>query len=600
MERSTRRSGSRYRARLAARHPATVLGVLLIAVFGYLIVAPVVSLLMSAFQVAFGDEARTGASAGEPTAYYIQRVFASPVSSIIFYEPLRNTVLIALASIAIALVIGVPAAWLLARSDLPARRWFATALVVPYMLPSWTFSLAWLTIFKNRSVAGQRGWLEGLGVAPPDWLAYGPIPITIIFGLHFVPFVILLVTNAIRNVPAELEDSARMLGARAGTRGWRITLPLLRPAILSATILMFAKAIGEFGVAYVLGLPVDFPVLATTLYQAISTQQSGVAGVIAVVLVALGAISLWIDVRFLREAGRFATVSGKSGAARIGRLGRARVPALAAVSCLFAVSVIAPLGTLVLSTVMRVPGRFSLDNFTLDFWIGTDLPTVGFRSGVLLSAETWSAAWNTVWMVGVAAICSGALGMIVGYVVVRAPVRRIGTVLRAITFTPYLVPGMAFAVAYLALFAVPRGPIPALYGTAAILVLIMIADEMPFASRAGVSAMMQLGSDGEEAAQLLGARWRQRMRRVVMPLQRSALASATLLPFISGVQGLSLVIVLATPGTQLLTTLSMRLIDFGYTHAANAIVVIICAIALIGTWAAQKLLRTNLSDGLGA
>ncbi|MHC6177974.1 ABC transporter permease [Glutamicibacter sp. X7] len=603
-ERSTRQvrpqtQGLAYRTKVNFRHPATLIGILLILLFGYLIVAPVISLLLGAVQVGFGDEAKAGAGAGELTSYYLGRVFSSPVSGIIFYTPLRNTLLISLCSIVLALMIGVPVAWLLARTDLPARRWFSSALIVPYMLPAWTFALAWTTIFKNRSSAGQLGWLESLGWEPPNWLAYGPLPIIVIFCLHFTPFVILLVTNAMRNLPSELDEAAKMAGATAAERWWRITLPLLRPALLSAATLMFAKAVGEFGVAYVLGLPAGFQVLSTTLHQSISTQQSGVAAVIAAVMVVLGGISLLIDIRFLREAKRFMTVSGKSLAARVVPLARFKVLAFTLVAALFTISVVLPLGVLVLSTVMRVPGHFAPSNFTLDYWIGHNLPTVGFNRGVLVSPETWHAAWNTLWMVGLAAICTGLLGLLVGYVVVRSPLRQLGTALRVITFMPYLVPGLAFAVAYLSLFAVPRGPIPALYGTATILILIMIADEMPFASRAGVSAMMQLGQEAEEAAQSLGARFTRRMRTVIIPMLRGSVASATLLPFVSGVQGLSLVIILATPGTQLMTTLSMTLIDFGYTHAANAVVVLICAIALFGTWATQRLFRSNLADGLG-
>lgn len=598
--RKTASGGRRYRAKVVLKHPATLIGVALLAVFGYLIVAPTVSLLLSALQVGFGDEAKTGQAAGAFTGYYFDRVFGSSVSSLIFYGPLVNTLVVALAAISLALLIGVPVAWLLARTDLPGRRWFATALIVPYMLPAWTFALAWTTIFKNRAVAGQLGWMEAIGWEPPNWVAYGRFPIVVILTLNLTPFVILLVSNAMKNLPGELDEAARMLGARPFERWRRVTLPLMRPAIISAATLMFAKALGEFGVTYVLGLPVGFQVLSTTLYQSISTQQAGVAGVIGAVMVLLGALSLWIDFFFLREARRFTTVSGRSGATRSTGLGRWRTPLFVTLIGLFTISVVVPLGALVLSTVMRVPGMFTLDNFTLDYWIGDNLPTTGFSSGVLVASETWRAAWNTVWMVGAAALITGALGLLVGYVVVRSPVRRLGSALRVITFMPYLVPGIAFAVAYLSLFAVPRGPIPALYGTATILILIMVADEMPFASRAGISAMMQLGNESEEAAQTLGARWVRRMRTIVVPIQRRAIASATLLPFVSGVQGLSLVIILATPGTQLLTTLSMTLIDFGYTHAANAVVVIICFIALVGTWLTQRLFRVNLPDGLGA
>lgn len=603
-EQSARRSIPRrwfsgYSWRVALKHPATVLGLVLLALFAYLIIAPVASLLLSSVQVAFGDEQATGQTAGEWTAHYFERVFADTVSPIIFYEPLLNTLLVAGVAIIGALVIGLPAAWLVARTDLMGRRWFSTALLIPYMLPAWTFALAWTTLFKNREVGGGIGWLESLGFTPPNWLAYGMLPITVIFTLHFIPYVILLVTGAMKNLPDEYDDAAQLLGASRGQRTRKIILPLLRPAILSAATLIFAKAIGEFGVVYVLGTPAEFQVLSTTLYQSIQTQQSGTAAVISVVMVALGAISLWIDVKFLKELRRYTTISGKGHSARPQRLGRWRGPAFTGVAALFTVSVVIPLGVLVLSTVMRVPGLFELDNFTLDYWFGTDLPFANFRDGVLVNPDTWSAAWNTIWMVGLAAVCSGVLGMLIGYVVVRSPARWIGTVLRTTAFTPYLVPGIAFAVAYLSLFAVQRGPIPALYGTAIILVLILIADEMPFASRAGISAMMQLGKEPEESAQMLGASWWTRMRRIVFPIHRSALASAILLPFISGVQSLSLVIVLATPGTHLLTTLSMNLVESGYTHAANAITLVICVVALVATWLARRLFKADLAQGAG-
>lgn len=596
----SRGSGWKYRARVVLSNPATIIGLALAVLFSYTIIAPVVSLLLSGVQTGYGDQARTGTAPGEFTTYYLERVFSSAVSPIIFWEPLRNTLLLAACSIAGALLIGVPTAWVLARTDVPGRKWFSTALIIPYMLPAWTFALAWTTIFKNRAVGGAQGWLEAAGFSPPDWLAYGPVPIVAIFTLHYTPFVILLVTSAIRNLPNEFDEAAQVLGAGAGTRIRKIALPLLRPSLISAATLILAKVIGEFGVAFVLGTPVGFQVLSTTLYQSIDTAQAGVAAVIAIVMVVIGGVSLWIDFTFLRNMGRFTTVSGR-GFSRAANPLRGRKPwAFGWLTALFTISVAFPLFVLFLSTLLRTPGVFRWDNLTFDYWVGTDLPTANFRDGVLINPATWDAAWNTVWMVGVAAILTGLLGMLVGYVVVRSPARWIGNFLRAASFVPYLVPGMAFAVAYLSLFAVQRGPVPALYGTSLILIMAMVADELPFASRAGVSSMMQLGKDSEEAAQVSGARWVVRMRRIVIPIQRSAIASAILLPFIAGVQSLSMVVVLATPGTELLTTLNMGLVESGYTHAANAVVLIICAIALAGTWAARKLFRADLSQGMGS
>ena len=323
------------------------------------------------------------------------------------------------------------------------------------------------------------------------------------------------------------------------------------------------------------------------------------AAVLAGAIILIGMISLLIDARLVKEGKRFVTVGSKGAMNRVADLRKWRLPATGAASIVFAVSVVLPLTTLFLSTVMRHPGVFKWDNFTLDFWIGRNLDTVALPQGILLTPELWAAAWNTLWIVGLAAITSGVLGMLVGYVVVRTPVKLVGAYLRQVTFFPYLVPGIAFAVAYLSLFAVQRGPVPALYGTAAILLLAFIAEQMPYASRAGISAMMQLGKEPEEAAQVAGAGWWKRMARVVLPIQKGSLTTGVLLPFISGVKGLSLVVILAVPGTNVLTTYSLQLVEYGYDQAANAAVLMVAAIAFFGTLLGQKLTKSNLAEGLG-
>jgi len=591
--------GAAYRLKVALREPTTIVGVLALALFTYLIVVPILSMLNDAVLVQYGDESRSGQNFGELTAYYFQRVFASPLSATIFWRPLGNTLMIAVGAIVFAVLIGGTMAWLLSRTNMWGRRWFATALIVPYMLPAWTFALAWTNLFKNRKIGGQPGWLESMGMEPPDWLSYGQVPIMVVLALHYTPFVILLFGNALRRFDSQLEDSARVLGARRFTVTMRVILPLMRPSLISAIILIFAKCLGEFGVAYVLGMPVQFEVLSTSLYRSISSRQTGVAAVLAGAIILIGVISLLVDARLVREGKRFVTVGSKGSMNRLSDLGRWRGAATLGASVVFAISVAIPLLTLFLSTVMRLPGDFSPSNFTLDYWIGHDLKTVALPQGVLLTPEFWAAAWNTLWIVGLAAITSGVLGLLVGYIVVRTPVKFVGGALRQITFFPYLVPGIAFAVAYLSLFAVQRGPVPALYGTAAILVLAFIAEQMPYASRAGISAMMQLGKDPEEAAQVAGAGWWTRMTRIVIPIQKGSLATGVLLPFISGVKGLSLVVILAVPGTNVLTTYSLQLVDYGYQQAANVVVLMVAAVAFFGTLFGQKLTKSNLAEGLG-
>lgn len=590
----------RYRLKVALREPTTLIGVLTALLFTYLIVVPIISIVLDAVRVQFGHERRLSKDVGDLTLYYLDRALFSPVSADLFWRPLFNTLSVAVGAISLSLLVGTVLAWLISRTDMFGRRWFATALIVPYMLPAWTFALAWTTLFKNRTVGGQPGWLEATGLTPPDWLAYGQFPITIILALHYTPFVILLFGSALRRFDSQLEDSARILGAKRHQVALQIILPLMRPALLSSMVLIFAKCLGEFGVPYVLGLPVKFEVLSTSLFRSIASRQTGVAGVIAGSIMLIGIITLWIDARLVREARRFVTIGSKGSMNRQSRLGRMRLPAAGFAATVFLLSVGLPLLTLLLSTVMKMPARFTLDNFTLDYWIGRDLDTIALKTGILLSSDLWTAARNTLTIVGIASVTSGILGLLVGYVVIRTPVRLLSVYLRQVTFLPYLVPGIAFAAAYLSLFAVPRGPLPALYGTVIILVLALIADQMPYASRAGISAMTQLGKDPEEAAQVAGAGWLRRMISIVIPIQKGSLVTGVLLPFISGIKGLSLFVILAVPSTDVLTTYSLRLVDYHYTQAANAVVLIIAAIAYCGTLIAQKLTRTNLAEGLGS
>lgn len=594
------RNRLRYQFRLTMREPTTVIGILMALLFAYLIVVPILSILMDSATVQFGDERRTKSELGSATLYYLTRTLTSPVARDLFWEPLLNTLMVAAGAIVISMLVGGVLGWLIARTDMFGRRWFATALIVPYMLPAWTFALAWSTLFKNRTVGGQQGWFEAMGFTPPDWLAYGQFPITVILALHYTPFVILLFGSALRRFDSQLEDSARILGASNATVAWQVILPLMRPALMSAVVLIFAKCLGEFGVPYVLGLPVKFDVLATSLYRSIGSRQSGVAGVLAGAIMLIGLIAILVDAYLAREARRFVTVGSKGSMNRSARLNHWRLPATAFAGMVFVASVAMPLLTLFLSTVMRMPANFSWSNFTLDYWIGWDLPTIAMRTGILLSPDLWRAAFNTIWIVGSASILSGLLGILTGYVVVRTPYRPLSVFLRQVTFMPYLVPGIAFAAAYLSLFAVQRGPVPALYGTYAILIMALMADQMPYASRAGISAMMQLGKDPEEAAQVVGAGWLRRMGWVVLPIQKGSLVTGILLPFISGIKGLSLFVILAVPATDVLTTFSLRLVDYHYTQAANAVVLIIAGLAYTGTVVAQKLTRTNLAEGLGS
>ena len=596
----TRLSRLRYRLSVLRHEPTHLLGVLLVVALLYLVLAPLIAVLSDSTQVQYGDEGQARQAPGSFTSYYFWRVFRSPVAKVLFWEPLLHTVVVALGVTIVAVALGGSMAWLLTRTNVMGRKWLSTALVVPYMLPSWTFALAWLALFKNDSSGGQIGILESWGVHTPNWLAYGQVPIILCLGLHYYPFVLLLFGNALRRIDSQLEDSARILGAGRRTVAARITLPLMLPSLSSSVLLVFGRILGTFGTPYILGLPVDYSLLSTSLFRAVNSHQRGVTAVLTAVIVVVGVLVILVDTRLAREQKRFITVGGKGAMDRVSALGRWRWPALGAALAVFTAGVVIPVATLALSTVTKTPGVFHADNFTLKYWIGAHLSGApGFPHGVLRGSQLYEAAWNSLRIVGLAALICGVVGLLVGYVVVRAGSSRTGSLLRQISFLPYMVPGIAFAAAFLSLFAVRRGPVPALYGSVSLLVLVLAVTHLPYASRSGISAMTQLGREPEEAAQISGAGWFTRLRRIIIPIQRGALTTGVILPFISGLKELSIVIMLTTTGTQLLTTLSINLVDYAYDQMANAVVLVIALVSFLATYLTQRLTKTNLSSGLG-
>lgn len=579
--------------------PSALVAVLLTVLLTYLVIAPLCSMVLDTVRVSLKDSAITGLPRGTFTTYFIKRTFSSRVSGVLFWTPLKHTLFISACVALLAIPLGAIMAWLTIKTDLPGRKFFSSILVVPYMLPSWTFAVAWLNLFKNRRMGGAAGILENLGLHTPDWLAYGALPIILCESLHLFPFAFLLFGNALRSVDQQLEESARVLGAPRRVITWRIIVPLLKPALMSALLLTVSRVLGSFGTPYILGSPVKYYLLPTALYNSFKVGSPGVSAVIATVTILLGVILVAVDAWFVREQKRYVTIGGKGAMKRPIPLGIMKIPAFIFSVVVVVVAVILPLGTIIFSSVTWEAGVFKPGNFTLAFWTGKNIPAYPGQSGMFFNKEVLHAAWNSLRISGLAALIAGITGLMVGYIVVKLANTFIASYLRQVSFLPYLVPSIGFAAACLSFFAVSRGPIPSLYGTIFLLILVMSMKYLPFAARSGISAMIQLGNEPEEAAQVCGATWFTRIRRIVLPIQKQALIMGIVLPFITGMKEQSLVIMLATPGTELLTTQVLRYIDYGYTQLADATMLIIVVLIFVFTFGLEKLTGGNLTAGFG-
>ena len=269
------------------------------------------------------------------------------------------------------------------------------------------------------------------------------------------------------------------------------------------------------------------------------------AYVIVFFLLIIASLTIYINQLVIGRRKSYATITGKGLSVSIVSLGALKWPIFAVVLAFFLLTVALPVVLLVWQTLMKVDGDYSLSNLTLQYWTGDMIPELG--PGVLRSKAVRDALINTLKLAMATATTGAFLGILIGYFVVRLRGTRPAKLLEQVVFLPYLIPSIAFGAIYLTMFAQPIGPIPRLYGTLTLLILISVVKYLPLASRSGISAIMQVGNELEEAATIQGASWLKRVQRILVPLTKSGIVTGFLFIFVSAMKELSLIVLLVTP-----------------------------------------------------
>jgi iron(III) transport system permease protein len=576
------------------RKPHILISLILLAILLFIVLLPFAKMVNDSFVWQFAD-VRLSRSAlpGELTLFHWKRVFFSPLTQNTLLRPLVNSLSISLSVSACAMLIGSFLAWLVARTDLPLKKTIATVAVLPYVIPSYIHALAWLNLFKNDRIGGAIGVFQYLtGISPPDWLSYGYLPIVVTLSIHYFPFTFLLVSAALTSIDSHLEESGEILGASRAHILRRITFPLVLPALLSSFILTFSRILGTFGTPYFLGTPVRYYTLSTQIYSNIINRVPSVGYILAFVLIVISTMIIFANQRLIGKSKSYVTIAGKGFHITATRLGGLRYPLLGVIGLLVMVSVLMPFVLIFWQTLTLYADDYSLRHLTLLFWIGEGGTAFAEgEAGILRNPAILQAAWISIKLALCASILAGLFGIFIGYAVVKGRNTRLSQVVEQMSFLPYLVPGIAFGALYLALFSQRLGPLPALYGTFFLVVLVCVAKNLPFTGRAGISSMLQIGSELEEASETLGARWSTRFRKIILPLSIKGAISGFVLVFITVMRELSLIILLVTPETRTLTTMTFRYQEQGYSQFSSAISVLIIVIVVLGELLSRKLGR---------
>lgn len=556
-----------------------------------LIVIPLLAMVQNTFVVAKSElRSIPGASIGDYTLWYWKYLLASPLTETILWVPLRNSLIIGAFVTVISVPLGALMAWLMVRTDIPGKRLLSALILIPYMIPSWCKALSWMTVFRNPSMGGN-GVLSSLGIPVPDTLASGFVPIIIVMVMHYYAFSYIMASGALRSINSELEEMGEIQGASRTQILKSITLPLILPAILSATIMTISKSIGTYGVAARLGGNnpdgTPFYVLATRMKDFINSSPKGTGYAMSLLMILLAAGTIVVNQRLIGTRKSYATIGGKGTRSNLIPLGGAKWPMLVIIAVFLIVAMVMPVFFLVMESFQVVPGGgYGANNLTLYAWIGElqNAPNPGFaQNGLFRNSEFSRALGNTVKLSLIGSLITAVFGQFFGYITTRGRGKWYGNAVEQLIFIPYLMPGVAFSAIYFSMFSQPRlgGLIPSLYGTFLLILLVSIVKHFPFASRSGSSNMMQISVELEEAATVNGAGFWRRIGSIVIPLAKNGFLSGFLLSFISIAKELDLIAILMTPKNYTLSFLAFDYSKEAMPQVADAICIVIIVFILV-------------------
>lgn len=580
---------------------------LILLLFGIVLtfstVAPIVAIVEDTFKIHPGtvDAYLTKKSTGYSIVNYTD-LFTSKLARTNLWTPLLNTVLLAVLTCLISIVFGGLFAFLVTRTNMKCKKYLSSIFIFPYIMPQWTLAVVWQNVFNSNAVTGtSNGLLASLfGILAPKWWCQGLLPSAIVLGLHYAPFAYILIGGIFKNMDANLEEAATILDTPKWKIMFRVTLPMVKPAILSTILLVFGSAMGSYPVPHYLGLTT-----LSTKYISLNSKYTGEASILAIIMMIFGVAILLMNQVSLRSRKNYTTVTGKSGQIskiNLGKLGKYVIAIIFIVITFF--TSIFPILSFALETFLPNPGDYSflytgdLNNLTTKWWLTSENITENGlygQFGILYNPLIWNAFKGTLLVAVSCALIAGTIGTLIGYAVSKNRRSKWANYVNSVAFLPYLMPSLAVGAAFFILFSNEKIN---LFNTYALLIIAGVIKYIPFASRNALNSMLQLSGEIEEAAIIQDIPWHKRMLNIIVPIQKNSIISGYMLPFMTCLRELSLFLLLCTQGFILSTTLDY-FDEMGLYAFSSAINLILIVAILIFNTLVNKLTGASLDDGIG-
>lgn len=492
-------------------------------------------------------------------------------------ELVGNSLWFAIGAALLALVVGTALAYLNVRTDVPFKALFFAASIVPLVIPGILYTIAWI-LLASPDIGLLNHLLEPIfGKGTFDvFTVWGMIWVE---GLHLSPIVFLLMVAAFRSMDPSLEESALMSGASRWTVFRKVTVPLVRPAIIAAVLIMTVRSLESFEVPALLGLQNGIYVFTSRIYFVLRSYPPDLAaaGALAVGLLVIALLGVALSQFLGRKSKNFQTVTGKGFRPRPMELGKWRPWAGVLIIGYFLMTVIAPLLVLFYTSLLKfyqAPSAEAFSSMNLD----------NYQELWHMNSAMTALKNSLILGLGAATIVM-ALMAIAAWIVVRSriPGRQ---ALDGLAFVPLVIPGLVLGLALS--FVYLRSPIP-IYGTLFILLIAYVTRYLPYGMRYAVTSMQQIAGELEESAQVSGATWWQTFRRVLLPLLMPGLLAGWIYILVVSFRELSSSILLYSPGNEVLSILIWEQFENGQFTVLSALGVVMVVTLILLVAVAYKL-----------
>lgn len=550
-----------------------VLPLALGAILFVLVLVPIVLMFVGAI--------RTGTFV-DPRATFSMRSLATVYTTWPFIRTLGITVGASLVVSFVACFLGIALAWLLARTDLPAKGMMENAVIAPLYLSPFVGALAWLILASPN--AGLLNVLarDLFGATGPVINVMTSTGVILVMALYNVPYAYMTVSSALKGMDPSMEEASYLNGAGTFATAVKVTFPVVRPSIVSAFFFVFVLTCGTFSIPAALGGTQSMPFLAVDIYRAVATFPLDYARAAAI-----GTLLFWISLigvafyRFAsRVASRFVTVTARGYRMRMVKLRAWRFPAIALIGVYVVLAIVLPYLALFYVAFTSFTSSTILDaTFTLDN-IRAVAGSLAVRQSIV----------NTLLIGAIAPTLCVALGVAIAYAIRRLRVRGSGF-LDYVAMFPIAVPGIVFGTGIFWTYLMT----PA-YGTIWILVIAFVASYIPFAYRMIDTSIIQIDKSLEEASSVCGASHWRTAGQITFKLIRPGILSAWILVFIFSIREISAAILLASPSNKVLSVMSWDYLEFGNVQNAAIIGILQTIILILGILVGRYVLRVRLSQ----